>query len=119
MRIFLEKKVDLQVKAKNIKFIYFLNTGVKSAKEGLVSLSPANATIHPTSFIKNKRDQKSLSKKDAIQVSYFGHRPMVPILHLLRLISLSDTLNSSSSYPNLSTITTHKKGGSDGLYQVR
>ena len=87
-------------------FIKFKRKGVNRAKEGLVSLSPADAAIHPTSFIKNKRDQKSVSKKDAIQVSYFGHRPMVPKSYFLRHMSLSDTLNSSSTYYKKSNITT-------------
>ena len=77
---------------------------ISVAKSCKYYLSPHNSNLY------KKRDQKSLSKKDAIQVSYFGHRPMVPNIYLLRHMSLSDTLNSSSTYYKKSNITTLKKG---------
>lgn len=77
---------------------------ISVAKSCKYYLSPHISNLY------KKRDQKSLSKKDAIQVSYFGHRPMVPNIYFLRHMSLSDTLNSSPTYYKKSNITTLKKG---------
>ena len=117
MRIFLEKKVDLEVKTKNIKFIYFLDTGVKSAKEGLVSLSPADATIHPSSskyFLlqlkcnKKQKGPKGLFVDETIEESNYGQPKGLSSFYERH--NHSDTiLNSTESYPKKSTITTNKK----------
>ena len=104
----LKKQADILT-----NFLTFINFEVLEDKggekrKGRISVAKScKYDLSPhISNLNKKRDQKSLSKKDAIQVSYFGHRPMVPILHLLRHMSLSDTLNSSPTYYKQSNIST-------------
>ena len=112
MRRGLKKQADILIKMVN--FIKFEVLEVKGGekRKGRISVAKScryNLSPHISNLYK-KRDQKSVPKKDAIQVSYFGHRPMVPNIYFLRRMSLSDTLNSSPTYYKKSNITTLKKG---------
>ena len=107
----LRKQVDTLTKM--VIFIKFAVLEIKRGEKRKGRISVAKScryylSPHISNLYK-KRDQKSLSKKDAIQVSYFGHRPMVPNTYFLKHMSLSDTLNSSPTYYKKSNITIPKK----------
>lgn len=114
MRLHLRKQVDLLTKIKNfIKFSYEHFKGEKSYFRSLVSLSPA-IRITPPNLIyceqdaisKIKRASITLCVDETIEESNYvqGLRPLV----IPTQVKHSDTiLNSTSSYPIKSNITTH------------
>ena len=105
MKLSLKKQVDILIKIKNIIIFLSSNRLGRPRHFGrLVSLSPAMRKAYPKP-LKYKKGQKALCVEDTIEESHYVQGPMALKSRIHAQLSSDTILNSTTTYPNYSTIT--------------